>query len=222
MASETRARSDAEVEFDATLRERERMAVDLHDTVEQALTGVSYQLVVSEALHETEPQRSMQHLELAKQLLAQSREEVRRSVWNLRAQALNGRHLAEVLRDVSATLSTRNPVQTRVSVIGEEHELPDFIAGHLLLLAQESMTNAIKHAKPENIHIALEFDEKSVELRIHDDGGGFDPSHAPGLAEGHLGLQGMRERMKRLGGVVKVESSPGEGTTVRARVPLPE
>lgn len=222
LASETSARRDAEVEFNATLRERERMAVDLHDTVEQALTGVSYQLVVSEALHESEPKRSMQHLDLAKQLLAQSREEVRRSVWNLRAQSLNGRHLAEVLRDVAAGLSTRNPVQTHVTVGGEERELPDFIAGHLLLLAQESMTNAIKHAKPENIHITLQFDDQSVELRVHDDGSGFDPGHAPGLAEGHLGLQGMRERMKRLGGVVKVESSRGHGTTVRARVPLPE
>ncbi len=222
LAKETRARRDAEVEFDATLRERERMAVDLHDTVEQALTGVSYQLVVSEALHQSEPQRSMQHLELAKQLLAQSREEVRRSVWNLRAQALNGRHLAEVLRDVAAGLSARNPVLTNVTVDGEECELPDFIAGHLLLLAQESMTNAIKHGQPENIHIALEFDASSVELRVHDDGAGFDPNQAPSLAEGHLGLQGMRERMKRLGGVVKVESRPGEGTTIRARVPLPE
>ena len=220
--SETRARRDAEVAFDATLRERMRMAVDLHDTVEQALTGVSYQLVVSEALHETEPQRSMRHLDLAKQLLAQSREEVRRSVWNLRAQSLNGRNLAEVLRDVAAGLSTRNPVLTRVTVNGEERDLPDFIAGHLLLLAQESMTNAIKHAKPENLHIGLEFDDNSVELSIHDDGAGFDPSHAPGLAEGHLGLQGMRERMKRLGGAVNVESSPGRGTTIRARVPLPK
>jgi signal transduction histidine kinase len=222
LASETRARRDAEVEFDATLRERERMAVDLHDTVEQALTGVSYQLVISEALYETEPQRSMQHFDLAKQFLAQSREEVRRSVWNLRAQALNGRQLAEVLRDVAASLSTRNPVQTRVTVNGEERELPDFIAGHLLLLAQESMTNAIKHGQPKSIHITLEFDETSVELRVHDDGTGFDPGQAPGLTEGHLGLQGMRERMKRLGGVVKVESSPGQGTTIRARVPLPE
>jgi signal transduction histidine kinase len=123
------------------------------------------------------------------------------------------------LRDVAAGLSTRNPVQTRVTVNGEARELPDFIAGHLLLLAQESMTNAIKHAHPKNIHIALEFDESSVELCVHDDGAGFDPGHAPGLAEGHLGLQGMRERMKRLGGEVKVESSPGHGTTIRAIVP---
>ncbi len=222
LVSETRARRDAEIEFNATSRERERMAVDLHDTVEQALTGVSYQLQVSEALHGGEPQRSLQHLDLAKQLLAQSREEVRRSVWNLRAQALNGRNLAEVLRDVAAGLSTRNPVRTHVSVIGEERGLPDFIAGHLLLLAQESMTNAVKHAKPENVRITLEFGEKSVELRVHDDGIGFDPGNAPGLSEGHLGLQGMRERMKRLGGTVKVESSPGEGTTIRARVPLAE
>ena len=222
LAQETRARRDAEVEFDATLRERERMAVDLHDTVEQALTGVSYQLVVSEALHESEPQRSMQHLALAKQLLALSREEVRRSVWNLRAQALNGRHLADVLRDVAAGLSARNPVRTSVTVDGEERELPDFIAGHLLLLSQECMTNAIKHAQPQNIHIALEFHDRSVELRVHDDGAGFDPLQAPGLNEGHFGLQGMRERMKRLGGEVKIESKSGQGTTIRASVALPE
>jgi signal transduction histidine kinase len=220
LATETRARRDAEVEFDATLRERERVAVDLHDTVEQALTGVSYQLVVSEALHREQPERSLQHLDLAKQLLAQSREEVRRSVWNLRAQALNGRALAEVLRDVCAGLSARNPVRTQVSVIGEEDDLPEFIAGHLLLLAQEAMTNAIKHAAPEQINITLVFTDESVELCVRDDGSGFDPGAAPGLSEGHLGLLGMRERMKRLGGQVTIHSSPGEGTQIRAIAPL--
>lgn len=222
LATETRARRDSEVEFDATLRERERVAVDLHDTVEQALTGVSYQLVVSEALHREEPERSLQHLDLAKQLLAQSREEVRRSVWNLRAQSLSGRALAEVLKDVCAGLSTRNPVNTKVSVSGEERDLPEFIAGHLLLLAQESMTNAIKHASPEKIEIMLTFSEESVEMTVKDDGAGFNPSEAPGLADGHLGLQGMRERMKRLGGTVTIDSSPGKGTEIRARVPLSE
>lgn len=221
LASEIRTRRDVEVESDATLRERERVAVDLHDTVEQALTGVAYQLVVAEALHRSEPQRSLQHLALSQQLLAQSREEVRRSVWNLRAQALNGRTLAEVLRDVTAGLAARHPVVTRVTVTGEERELPEFIAGHLLLLAQEAMTNAIKHANPGNIDLTLEFDLDSVELRVQDDGTGFDPSQAPGLTEGHLGLQGMRERMKRLGGEVRIASHPDQGTVVRARVPLP-
>lgn len=220
LASETRARRDDEVEFQATLRERERVAADMHDTVEQALTGVSYQLALADRLHDSEPGRGREHLKLASQLLAQSREDVRRSVWNLRAQALDGRPLTEVLRDVAAGFAARHSVNTTVSVTGPEREIPEHPAGHLLLLAQEAMTNAAKHAAPEDIDLTLAFGPDHLDLRIRDDGSGFDPPQAPGLAEGHLGLQGMRERMKRLGGSLQIDSQPGHGTEIRATVPL--
>jgi signal transduction histidine kinase len=219
LANETEARREDEIEFRATLRERERVAADMHDTVEQALTGVSYQLKVADRLHEDQPARSRQHLQLATQLLGQSREDVRRSVWNLRARALDGRPLSEALRDVAAGLAARHSVDIPVESGGAEPDLPDRIAGQLLLLAQEAITNAIKHAEPSRIRIALEFTDTRIDLGITDDGHGFDPANAPGMAEGHLGLQGMRERIKRLGGRLEIESRPGDGTRIHASVP---
>lgn len=220
LASETRARQHDEIEFQATLRERERVAADMHDTVEQALTGVSYQLAVADRLQDRDPERGREHLRLATQLLAQSREDVRRSVWNLRAQALDGRSLAEVLRDMAASLTAKHDTPVEVRVSGAETDLPDRIAGHLLLLAHESLTNAFKHADPDRVDIAVRFGDKGVELDITDDGRGFDPDCAPGMGDGHMGLQGMRERIKRLRGSLRIDSRPGKGTTISATVPV--
>ena len=220
LASETRARQDAEIEFRATLRERERVAADMHDTVEQALTGVSYQLAIADRLQDTDPQRGREHLQLAKQLLSQSREDVRQSVWNLRAQTLNGRPLAEVLRDIAAGLSAKHETDAEVRVTGSECAIPERVAGHLVLLARESMTNALKHADPDKILLTLAFGDDTVELTVEDDGRGFDPATAPGMGEGHMGLQGMRERVKRLEGALHIDSQPGHGTTIRATVPV--
>jgi signal transduction histidine kinase len=220
LASETRARQDAEIEFRATLRERERVAADMHDTAEQALTGVSYQLAIADRLQDTDPQRGREHLQLAKQLLSQSREDVRQSVWNLRAQTLNGRPLAEVLRDIAAGLSAKHDTDAEVRVTGSESAIPERVAGHLVLLARESMTNAIKHADPDKILLTLAFGDDTVELTVEDDGRGFDPATAPGMGEGHMGLQGMRERVKRLDGALHIDSQPGHGTTIRATVPV--
>ena len=94
-----------------------------------------------------------------------------------------------------------------------------FVAGNLLLLAQEGITNALKHARPVQIDITLRFSERAVTLIIHDDGAGFDPATAEGPQNGHFGLQGRRERIKRLGGQLESRSACGAGTTIRASVP---
>jgi signal transduction histidine kinase len=104
---------------------------------------------------------------------------------------------------------------------GEPLPVPDLIAGNLLLLAQEAVTNALKHASASEIGITLRLSPGRVEIVIEDNGCGFDPSAAPSQHDGHFGLQGMRERTKRLGGQIELSSAPGHGTTLRVRVPLP-
>jgi len=219
LAAEIGARRNAAVEFDATLRERKRLAADLHDTLEQALTGLALQLEAVDLFHQNEPERSTHHLHLARQFLARSREDVRRSVWNLRAQGLEGRTLLEALQSMMSILTASQSVQTRCEHEGETVPLPDFIAGNLLLLAQEAMTNALKHANPKTISAKVVFGTEQISISVVDDGAGFDVAHAPGLQEGHFGLQGMRERVKRLGGRLEIESSPGRGTRIAAHVP---
>lgn len=218
LAEEMSARREAAVEFESTLRERNRLAADLHDTTEQSLTGLAFQLEASEALHTRAPDRSQQHLALARQLLGRSREDLRRSIWNLRANPLEKNTLTEALREVAADRSAGLAVRIMVKCEGTPRPLPDFVAGNLLLLAQEGITNALKHARPAEIELQLGFSADSVVLIIRDDGIGFDLATADGPKDGHFGLQGMRERVKRLGGHLQIESTPGHGTTITAKV----
>jgi signal transduction histidine kinase len=222
LAEAMRARRESEVEFEATLRERERLAADLHDTLEQSLTSTALQLEAADALREEAPQRSGDHLRIARQVLARSREEMRRSVWNLRAQAMEGRTLPDALREIVAALGQDGPPTIAVDSEGEARPLPDLLARNLLLLAQEGLTNALKHAAAARIRIGVAFEGESVQVTVEDDGRGFDPAAHPGPQNGHFGLQGMRERMKRLGGVLVVASAPGKGTRLSARAPYGE
>jgi signal transduction histidine kinase len=219
LAGEMRSRHEGEVEFAATLRERERIAADLHDTLEQALAGVTFQLEAGESFRATSPERSDRHQRIAHQLLVRTREDVRRSVWNLRAQALDGRTLPEALRNVAESAGAGRAVAIEVAETGAPRPLSEFVAGNLLLLAQEAVTNAMKHATPTRIRLGLNFAPERVTLAIEDDGAGFYPATAPGAREGHFGLQGMTERVKRLGGTFSIESGPGRGTRITAAVP---
>ena len=219
LADEMRARRDAAVEFETTLRERNRLAADLHDTTEQSLTGLAFQLEATGALQSKAPERSQQHLALARQLLNRSREDLRRSIWNLRATQLEKNTLAEALQEIATDRSAGLTVEITVAIEGEQRALTDLVAGNLLLLAQEGITNALKHAQPARVELHLSFALHAVTLVIRDDGVGFDLSTVEGPKEGHFGLQGMRERMKRLGGRVEIKSAPKSGTTLTATLP---
>lgn len=209
------ARHDTEVEFSATLRERERLAADLHDTLSQTLTGVAMQLDATRRA--PEPAQAQRNLTLASQMLSRGREEVRRSVWNLRANELDSRLLREAIRHLAEVILEGSNITLTVGGTGDERRLPDLIAGNMLMLAKEALTNAIKHAQPSQIDIAVDYQHSSVTLTFHDDGYGFDPVSVPGPHEGHFGLTGMRERSNRIGGQFTLESS-SSGTTISLRV----
>jgi signal transduction histidine kinase len=219
LAEEMRARREAEVEFDATLRERERLAADLHDTLEQSLTGVAFRLETMVVRRE-KAQDYSDELDRVRQLFASTREDVRRSIWNLRANALEGRTLPEAIQHIVGRLAGGRAITVSVETEGIVRALPDFIAGNLLLLALEAVTNALKHAEPRSILVRVAFAEKTVALTVEDDGRGFDLAQASGPNEGHFGIQGMRERVKRLGGTLEVTSAPGKGSRFSVTVPV--
>ena len=219
LAQEIAARSEAVLEFDTTLRERTRLANDLHDTVEQALTSLSLQIQAAELFHDSEPARSVHHLQLAQQYLDRSREDVHRTVWDLRAHGLDGRGLVEALQERADAMLAGSRVGLQVTSDGAEFPLPDFIAGNMLLLAQEAITNAMKHANPNKLTAFVTYHQNGVTLLVTDDGAGFDPARVPGHREGHFGLQGMRERVKRLGGSLRIVSAPGRGSRIEVVVP---
>lgn len=220
LAEEMRARREAAVEFDATLRERQRLAADLHDTLEQGLTGIAFR-VETMIVQRTKAQDNSENLDRVRHLLSGVREDVRRSVWNLRADALEGHTLAEALQATADRLAGQSDLIVAVETEGAPLALPDLVAGNLLLLAQEAMTNALKHGEPRSIVVRLVFTEDTVRLMVEDDGRGFDPAQAATPREGHFGIQGMRERAKRLGGTFNIDSAPRRGTRIVVAVPVP-
>jgi signal transduction histidine kinase len=221
LAAEISARESAQLEFDTILRERRRLANDLHDTLEQALTGLALQLEIASRSRSSDPVLSGRHLDLAQQFLERSRSEAHRTIWDLRAHGQDGKDFLDILEERVSSMVEGSGISITLKREGDSVPLPDLIAGNLLLLAQEAVTNALKHSGASEIGILFRLSPGTAELVFEDNGCGFDPAAAPGQHQGHFGLQGMRERTKRLDGQIELTTKPGHGTTLRVRIPLP-
>jgi signal transduction histidine kinase len=223
LAREIHARHDASIEFQATLRERTRLAANLHDTLLQTMSGLGFQIEACEA--EVTPQaidKPPGHLEVARRMVDHAVDELRNSVWALRSLPLNGMGLPEALDSVAHRLGAGRDARIEVSTDGDLSRVPDFIAGNLILIVQEALHNALKHGDPSLVIVEIRTleDPARIALTVHDDGAGFTPGEQMGVAQGHFGLQGMRERMERLDGTMRIQSAPGHGTTIHAEAPL--
>ena len=221
LASEMRRRRDAALEFDASLRERNRLAANLHDTLLQTLTGIDFQLGACRAGGQNNGEQPSTHLDVAQKMVAHAAEELRGSVWALRTMPVAGRSFRESLETIATQTGHGHPEQIAVCVAGMSNDVPQFVAGNLLLVAQEALHNAVHHAGARQIEVVATGDAAagSIDLTVRDDGRGFTPGSQLGPDQGHFGLSGMRERIERLGGTLSIDSQPGSGTTVRAVVP---
>ena len=222
LASEMRIRRDAALEFDASLRERNRLAANLHDTLLQTLTGIDFQLGACRARGSHDAHDTWTHLDVAQKMVAHAVDELRGSVWALRTMPVAGRSFRESLETIATQTGHGHAEQIAVHVAGMPDDVPQFVAGNLLLVAQEALHNAVHHAGAGKIEVVAtsEAAAGAIELVVRDDGKGFMPGSQRGPDQGHFGLSGMRERIDRLGGTFSVESHPGGGTTVRARVSM--
>jgi signal transduction histidine kinase len=216
-----RVRRDAVLDFEATLRERNRLAASLHDTLLQTLTGIDFQLGACRADGPQNAQDRSPQLDVAQKMVAHAAEELRGSVWALRTMPVAGRSFRESLETIATQTGHGHPEQIAVRVAGIANDVPQFVAGNLLLVAQEALHNAVHHAAARQIEVVATGDAVagSIDLTVRDDGRGFTPGSQLGPDQGHFGLSGMRERIERLGGTLSIDSQPGSGTTVRAVVP---
>ncbi len=206
-----------EGQFGAILAERTRIAREIHDTLAQGFAGISVQLELVARMLTIAPQSAKPHLDQARQLVRSSLDEARRSVWDLRSQALESSDLPSALSETVKRLVADTSIQSQVQVSGTYRQLSRTIEDHLLRIGQEAITNAIKHARAQNLRVELNYVAESVKLRVQDDGCGFDPRHSP---NGHFGLVGMRERVAQIGGQLIVNSRQNEGTEIIVEVPL--
>ena len=207
--------------FAAIIGERTRIARELHDTLAQGLAGVGLQIDTALGTLAEEPELARQQMQQARAMTRSSLAEVRRSIWVLRAQAARGADgLGASLSHSLRHLGADHGLEMSVSVTGEPRTLPAELERNLLRIAHEAVTNAARHAGATHIEVALHVDGDAVQLRVRDDGCGFDPEGAL-LASGgeHFGLLGIQERARSLGGELHVHSRPGAGAEVVCRLP---
>ncbi|MFF4804680.1 sensor histidine kinase [Streptomyces sp. NPDC001351] len=199
--------------------ERRRLAAEIHDTIAQGLTGIIAQLQVVAGTPGSEPAR--EHLGRAMDLARHSLGEARRSVHNLAPVELADAGLPEALKKTVAEWGERTGVRAEFTVTGTAEQLHEEVSATLLRIAQEALSNAARHARASRLGVTLSFLGDEVILDIRDDGTGFDPLALPArTGSGGFGLDGMRARAERIAGSLTVETEPGHGTALSARVPL--
>jgi len=202
----------------AVLQERNRIARELHDNLEQELAGITMQLDLAVDCFQQAPNVARDALETARNMSRHSMVDARRSVWDLRCDLLEQGDLVSALRQTVQPPVSRDNVKVDVSVTGDPVRLPATIEMNLLRIGQEAVANAIKHGRPSVVNARLQFDENKVRLSVTDDGHGFHPQD--GAPTGHFGLLDMQERARSMGSVLQVESDPERGTTVVVEIPM--
>ncbi|WHT17702.1 sensor histidine kinase [Crossiella sp. CA-258035] len=197
--------------------ERQRMAREIHDTIAQGLTGIITQLNAADRVGE--PERKA-HLDRVRALAADSLAEARRSVRALRPEPLSESPLPEALAELTAKWGAANGITPRLAVTGTPDRLATGVEVVLFRVAQEALTNIAKHAKASRVGVTLSYEDDLVLLDIVDDGVGITPSSGCESTVDGYGIGVMRQRVRGVGGVLEIESGPGQGTAVAAAVPV--
>ena len=208
---------DREAEL-AVLRERERLARELHDSLGHALVTLSVQLEALARLQTSDPARAGALLGDMKILTRSSMEDLRRSLANLRTPGLGDRPLAGTLRTLADEVGLRAGIKISSQLDGAADRLPPRVAEALWRVAQEGLANVEKHARAQNVRLRLSLPAGWVELRVEDDGLG--PGNASEAKPGHYGLRGLRERVEGLGGQFTLAKAGPTGTLLEARIPV--
>ncbi|MGW4318910.1 sensor histidine kinase [Streptomyces sp. NPDC004684] len=209
---------------EGTLAERQRLAMEIHDTLAQSLSSQRMLLQAAERVWETDPERARAHVGTAAGIAESSLAEARRFVHDLApADLAGGGGLDAALRGLAARESTaERTVTCLIDGAPGTPGLPDRVQSALLRIAQGALANVREHSGATRAALTLTYLEDEVRLDIADDGRGLDPAALPERAAGVRGhgLPAIRARVRRLGGTLTVESAPGDGTVVSAAVPL--
>ena len=208
----------AEAEELAALRERTRLAREMHDSIGHALVVVNVKLEAAQRLYRRDSARGDSELEATRSLIRETMAELRRSLGDLRAPLAAHTDLPAALERTAVELGQRSALVVAIAADPACAELPDAISEALWRVARESLANVERHAAASSVDIVLAQQPGAVLLRIADDGSGIRPEHVN--RPGHFGILGMRERVESLGGTFTLAARPGGGTVVDVSVPL--
>lgn len=215
--SERRGRELAEEQIlsakaDLKVEERTRLAIELHDSISQTLTGVALQIDAAAKTGASNPSVAEKFLTTARTMLASCRQELRCCIWDLKSRSFDEKDMTEAVQKTLAPHIGNADLQIRFNV--PRTTLSDSTAHDTLRIIRELAVNALRHGQAQHLRIAGEHKDGFVRFSVCDDGTGFDPMAVPGPAEGHFGLQGIRERIKDRNGDLHIESAIGKGAKI--------
>lgn len=199
----------------AVADERSRIARELHDSVTQAIYSVTlYADATRLALKDGELDIVAENLNELRAMAREAMLDMRLLIFELRPPVLEEEGLVIALQTRLEAVEARSGVHADFHTSGERR-LPLPLEIELYRIAQEALTNVVKHARAKQVNISLRFDKVQVCLEIEDDGVGFDTAVGP---SGGMGLRGIQERVEKIGGDLLVQSTPGQGTILRITV----
>ena len=191
--------------------ERKRVARDLHDEVNQALTAILLRL---EALSQTAPPELADELAETKRLANQAMGELLQLARQLRPTALDDHGLVPAVEAQVKQFMSQTGIAARLDAHGDLSHIGDDQQLAIYRVTQEALTNIARHSGAQEVDVELAAENGHVELRVQDDGAGFEPS----AIDRGLGLDGMAERARLVGGQLRIDSRPGGGTAVSLRL----
>ena len=202
----------------SVIEERNRLARELHDSVTQKLFGIVLTAEAAGTLLDRDAERARVQLQRLKELAAEAMEELRSLIFELRPGSLEGEGLATTLRKHVDVLRRVHGHEIALQVAGAPKLAPE-VEAEVFRIAQEALHNALRHSGAQKLELSLRAGEGGgLTLTVSDDGVGFDPED-PALRSRRLGLTSMQERARGLGTALRIDSQPGEGTTIVLEVP---
>ena len=210
----------AHIASELKIDERTRLAVELHDSLSQALAGIAYQLTSCKDAVKTDADAAHERIETADRMLRSCRTELRHRLHDLRSDMLEEPDFEQALRKTLSQLEGDANIVLRVNV--PRSRLTDTTAQDILSIVRELVSNALRHGHAKSVRIAGCADSGLLRFSVRDDGVGFDPENRPGARQGHFGLAGITYRLKRQNGTISIDSTPASGTRVTFEIPLPD
>lgn len=217
---ELAAESVAHAESDLKFFERTRLAVELHDSIAQYMTGAAMEVRAAIQAHAAKDPKTADHLHVALQAINSSRGELRNCIWDLRNNALESSDPNDAIALALAPHLGDTKLTVRFNVPRERFS--DNAMHAIICIVRELTVNAIRHGGATEVRIAGAIEDGKLLCSVRDNGCGFKPEEAPGMEQGHFGLQGIRERLKERRGTLTLESAPGAGTKATLSIELPK